>query len=72
MLTSKDALTLVLGHGTEVRLGDIGDLRLKLTIARRILRLAAGSEGATPAYVTSAFRNDPFWEPNNPKVEGRD
>ena len=51
VLSGKDALTLVLGHGTEVRLGDIGDLRLKLTIARRILTLAAGSGGTTPAYV---------------------
>ncbi|MFL5963138.1 MAG: cell division protein FtsQ/DivIB [Gaiellaceae bacterium] len=31
-------LTLVLGGGLEVRLGDHGDLRLKLAIARRILR----------------------------------
>jgi cell division protein FtsQ len=31
-------LTLVLGGGLEVRLGDQGDLQLKLAIARRILR----------------------------------
>ena len=31
-------LTLVLAPGLEIRLGDIGDLRLKLAIARRILR----------------------------------
>jgi hypothetical protein len=31
-------LTLVLGSGLEVRLGDHGDLQLKLAIARRILR----------------------------------
>ena len=31
-------LTLVLGGGLELRLGDDGDLRLKLAIARRILR----------------------------------
>jgi hypothetical protein len=31
-------LTLVLGGGLEVRLGDPGDLQLKLAIARRILR----------------------------------
>jgi hypothetical protein len=30
-------LTLVLGSGLEVRLGDHGDLQLKLAIARRIL-----------------------------------
>jgi cell division protein FtsQ len=33
-------LTLVLGGGLEVRLGDDGDLRLKLAIARRILHQA--------------------------------
>jgi len=40
-------LTLVLRHGLEVRLGDPGDVRLKLAVARRILRatdaLASGS-----------------------------
>jgi hypothetical protein len=34
-------LTLVLGSGLEVRLGDHGDLQLKLAIARRILHGAA-------------------------------
>ena len=38
VVSGKEALTLVLGEGTEVRLGDLGDLRLKLAIARRILR----------------------------------
>jgi cell division protein FtsQ len=32
-------LTLVLGSGRELRLGDAGDLRLKLAIARRVLPL---------------------------------
>ena len=36
-------LTLVLGGGLEVRLGDHGDLRLKLAIARRILRATAAA-----------------------------
>jgi hypothetical protein len=36
-------LTLVLRTGTEIRLGDAGDLRLKLAIARRILA-AAGAD----------------------------
>jgi hypothetical protein len=39
-------LTLVLGGGLEVRLGDQGDLQLKLAIARRILRAAATSATA--------------------------
>lgn len=36
-------LTLVLGSGTELRLGDSGDLRLKLSIARQLLPLAVGA-----------------------------
>jgi hypothetical protein len=39
-------LTLVLGSGLEVRLGDHGDLQLKLAIARRILRTATASASA--------------------------
>jgi hypothetical protein len=39
-------LTLVLGSGLEVRLGDHGDLQLKLAIARRILRGSTASETA--------------------------
>jgi hypothetical protein len=39
-------LTLVLGSGLEVRLGDHGDLQLKLAIARRILRGATDSATA--------------------------
>ena len=41
-----DELTLVLRSGVELRLGDVGDLRLKLAIARRIL--AAIASGAGP------------------------
>jgi cell division septal protein FtsQ len=41
-----DSLALVLGGGLEVRLGDDGDLRLKLAIARRILaQTGAASQG---------------------------
>jgi hypothetical protein len=36
-------LTLVLGSGLELRLGDHGDLQLKLALARRILRAAAAT-----------------------------
>jgi hypothetical protein len=46
-----DALTLVLRSGPQVRLGGIGNLRLKLTIARRILHIAAGESTSAPAYV---------------------
>ena len=43
-------LTIVLGSGFEVRLGEVGDLRLKLAIARRILS-ATGAATAGPGYV---------------------
>jgi cell division protein FtsQ len=42
-----DELTLLLGGGLEVRLGDPGDVRLKLAIARRILRLTGAAAGGT-------------------------
>ena len=51
VVSGKEALTLVLGEGTEVRLGDLGDLRLKLAIARKILHVAAATGDTTPAYV---------------------
>jgi hypothetical protein len=43
----KDTLTLALGGGLEVRLGDPGDLRLKLAIARRILGQTDAAVGGT-------------------------
>ncbi len=43
-------LTLTLGSGLQVRLGDPGDVRLKLAIARRILRLT-GAATAGGGYV---------------------
>jgi cell division protein FtsQ len=43
----KDELTLALGGGLEVRLGDTGDLRLKLAIARRILAQTHAATGGT-------------------------
>jgi cell division protein FtsQ len=39
-------LLLVLGSGFEVRLGDAGDLRLKLAIARRILHMTGAAAGS--------------------------
>ena len=43
VLTSDRELTLVLGTGTELRLGDSGDIRLKLSIAKQILPIANGA-----------------------------
>ena len=45
-----DELTLVMQSGVEVRLGTIGDLRLKLAIAKRILALA-GADAGSGTYV---------------------
>jgi cell division protein FtsQ len=45
--TTGDEMTLVLRHGTEIRLGRPADVGLKLVIARRVLVLVDG----TPAYV---------------------
>jgi len=42
---TRKELTLVLGSGFELRLGETGDLRLKLAIARRILRATAAAAG---------------------------
>jgi cell division protein FtsQ len=43
VLAGDGQLTLVLDSGTELRLGDSGDLRLKLAIARQILPAAVGA-----------------------------
>jgi cell division protein FtsQ len=45
--SGKKELTLVLGSGVEVRLGDSGDVRLKLAVARRILVVLGADSTAT-------------------------
>jgi cell division protein FtsQ len=57
-------LTLVLASGTRLRLGDTGDLRLKLAIARRILPLTHGA-----AYVDVSVPQRPVAGYNS-QVEG--
>jgi hypothetical protein len=57
-------LTLVLGGGLEVRLGDAGDLRLKLAIARRILR-ATGAAIAGPGYLDVSVPERPVLSSNS-------
>ena len=49
--TRAAGLTLVLRSGPQVRLGDIGDLRLKLAIARRILRWADSHHVPSTTYI---------------------
>jgi cell division septal protein FtsQ len=41
-----DELTLNLGTGLQVRLGDSGDMLLKLAIARRIIRMVGGAQAS--------------------------
>ena len=59
-----DELTLMLGTGTELRLGDSGDLRLKLSIAKQLLPLTQGA-----AYVDVSVPERPV-AGYNPQVEG--
>jgi hypothetical protein len=61
-------LTLELGSGLELRLGDTGDLRLKLAIARRILR-AAVAAGQAAGYLDVSLPERPVLG-LNPQVGG--
>ena len=61
-------LTLVLRSGVELRLGDAGDLRLKLAVARRIL-LAAGRRDDGD-YIDVSVPERPVVGGSNPQVEG--
>jgi hypothetical protein len=61
-------LTLVLGGGLEVRLGDHGDLQLKLAIARRILR-ATGTAATGVGYLDVSVPERPVLSLNS-QVEG--
>jgi hypothetical protein len=64
VLVGDGQLTLVLAAGTQLRLGDSGDLRLKLSIAKQILPLAGGA-----AYVDVSVPERPV-AGYNPQVEG--
>jgi cell division septal protein FtsQ len=56
-------LTLHLAGGFEVRLGDIGDLRLKLSIARRIVSLTGAAAGS--GYVDVSVPERPVLSSNS-------
>jgi len=60
-------LTLTLRNGVQVRLGDVGDLRLKLAIAKRILRVLGGP--AATGYVDVSVPERPVADPY-PQVSG--
>jgi cell division protein FtsQ len=55
-----DELTVALRSGVEVRLGDAGDLRLKLAVAARILPLAPGAlyvDATVPERAVVAYKS---------------
>jgi hypothetical protein len=56
-------LTLVLAAGRDIRLGDGGDLRLKLTIAARILPLTIGG-----SYIDVSVPERPVTSPDSQVV----
>jgi cell division protein FtsQ len=62
-------LTLVLASGQQIRLGDIGDLHLKLAIARRILHIAASDPNvSSSAYVDVSVPERPVLGVPNSQV----
>jgi cell division septal protein FtsQ len=68
VVVGDDELTLRLSGGLEVRLGDSGDVRLKLAIARRILRLTgAAADGV--GYLDVSLPQRPVLD-QNPQVGG--
>jgi cell division protein FtsQ len=69
VVIGKDELTLALGGGLEVRLGDPGDIRLKLAIARRILQSTGAATGGQ-GYLDVSLPERPVLN-TNPQVAGR-
>lgn len=67
VVPTPSGLTLTLGNGVQVRLGDVGDLRLKLAIAKRILRVLGGP--AATGYVDVSVPERPVAD-SNPQVAG--
>jgi cell division protein FtsQ len=59
-----EGLALHLSSGLELRLGDPGDLRLKLAIARRILASGA-AQGVTSGYLDVSVPERPVLNPNS-------
>jgi cell division septal protein FtsQ len=65
--SSGSELTLVLDSGLEVRLGDLGDLRLKLAIAKRILQ-AVGAGPSTSGYLDVSVPERPVVKATNSQL----
>jgi cell division septal protein FtsQ len=62
-------LTLVLGSGVELRLGDVGDLRLKLAVARQLLLLEGPQPDAT--YIDVSVPERPVVGGGHSQVQGQ-
>jgi len=67
IVASPSSLTLDLGTGLQVRLGDAGDVRLKLAIARKIIRVVGGAQAT--GYVDVSVPERPVAD-SNPQVGG--
>jgi cell division septal protein FtsQ len=63
VVAGRDELTLVLRRGLQVRLGDAGDLRLKLAIARRILTMTGAA--AAGGYLDVSLPERPVLDTNS-------
>lgn len=64
------SLTLVMRKGTQIRVGDIGNIRLKLAIAERVLHLAAKHERTSDVYVDVSVPGRPVLGSLNSQVAG--
>jgi cell division septal protein FtsQ len=67
IVASPTELTLTLGTGLQVRLGDAGDVLLKLAIARRIIHVVGGTQAT--GYVDVSVPERPVAD-SNPLVGG--
>ncbi len=67
IVASPSQLTVNLGTGLQVRLGDAGDVRLKLAIARRIIRVVGGAQAT--GYVDVSVPERPVAD-SNPQLGG--
>lgn len=66
---NEGALVLKVGGGTELRLGERRELRLKLAVAERVLRLLSAPERASLAYIDLTVPDRPV-AAEKPQVSG--
>jgi cell division protein FtsQ len=70
VIATASSLTFVMRKGAQIRLGDLGNLRLKLAIADRVLRIAAQHESTSDVYVDVSVPGRPVLGPLNSQVGG--